>query len=117
MGGEMTLIEGAIMPDFVNILGNNLLQHVIFGILAFIFASAIHYAYYRADSKSIYLMRRLPNSFELHRRCLLLPALYAVDFLLMGAVLLFIYYAIYMISTPEAALMPGQWQRLWSVFR
>ena len=115
VGRELVLDESAIMPDFIYILGNNLLNHLLFGILTFIIASAIHYAYYHAGSKSIYLMRRLPNSFERHRRSLLIPALFALTFLLTAVMLFFIYFAIYMIFTPEGALVPGQWQRIWSV--
>ena len=113
--GVGVIVERPIMPDFIYILDNSLLYYLIFGILTFIIASAVHYAYYHTGSKSIYLMRRLPNSFERHQRSLLIPTLFALAFLLTAVMLFFIYFAIYMIFTPEGALVPGQWQRIWSV--
>lgn len=66
--------------------------------LAFMLASVIlNYAHYYSGSKSIYLMRRLPNRWELHRRSLELPILAAALTLISAAVLLFIYYGIYML--------------------
>ncbi|MCC8123342.1 MAG: hypothetical protein LIO58_07365 [Oscillospiraceae bacterium] len=113
---EWVLGEGKMMPDFAAILGNQLLVLIVVAALVFAAASLMHYAYYHSGSKSIYLMRRLPNRFELHRRCLLMSLLSALVFVLVALVLLVIYFAIYMTVTPEVCLMPDQWQKIWSVF-
>ena len=71
-GAEWILSPEAQMPDFVEILDSSLAG---FGVVA---ASAVpwillHYLYHWQGSRSIYLMRRLPDSWELHRRCLTVP--------------------------------------------
>ena len=55
-------------------------------------------------------MRRLPQRWELLRRCLTVPVLAAVGYLLEAALLLGIDYAIYRLATPAQAL-----QALWSL--
>ena len=113
IGTDIILDESRVMPDFIRVLGGKLNYMLILAALALIIASAIHYAYFHTGSKSIYLMRRLPNRFELHRRCLLMPLIYALAFVLMAAVLLLIYYTVYMNFTPRACLTPNQWQKIW----
>jgi len=112
-GAELILDESRVMPDFVYILGDKLLILLILAAFTFVLASCIHYAYHRYGSKSIYLMRRLPNRFELHRRCLSIPLIFSFIILLAAALLLLICYSIYTISTPEACLTPNQWQKIW----
>ena len=116
-GTELILDESRVIPDFVIILGDKLYILLILAALVFILASGIHYAYHHNGSKSIYLMRRLPGRFELHRRCLLIPLISALVFILAAALLLLVYYLIYMNSTPEACLAPNQWQKLWRVYK
>ena len=113
-GSEMILKTGAFMPDFVEILHPFLLG---FPILALCMAAFIpvHYACFYRDSKSIYLMRRLPSRWELHRRCLTVPMCAVLCCLAAALVLLLIYFAVYMLATPENCLRPGQWQKIWSV--
>ena len=71
-GTRKVLIEGAVMVDFID-----LVEHAFLGFfLAIALALAFgfyHYAFHHQGSKSIYLMRRLPNGFELHRRCWTVP--------------------------------------------
>ena len=116
-GAELILDESSVMPDFVYILGDKLLILLILAALIFVLATMIHYAYYQNGSRSIYLMRRLPNRFELHRRCLVVPLISALVFVLIAAFLLLIYYAVYMRFTPEVCLTPNQWQKLGRVFQ
>ncbi len=114
IGMRKVLIEGAIMPDFPVILDKSLLG---FGILVFgmIILAAYHYSYHYQGSKSIYLMRRLPDRFELWRRCLTLPLLFAAAALLLAGLLLLLYFGLYLLVTPAACLAPGQWQKIWQV--
>lgn len=116
-GTELILDESRVMPDFVTILGDKLQIMIIFALLVLILPTAIHYAYYYSGGKSIYLMRRLPNGWELHRRSLFIPLLYALLFVITAVILFLIFYTVYMNFTPEACLMPGQWQKIWSVFQ
>ena len=111
-GAVRRLREGAVMPDFRELLGSALLGFLVLGLCMIPFA-LYHYAYHRQGSRSIYLMRRLPDRWELHRRCLTLPACGAAVCLLLAAALLLIYFGIYLLATPDVCLTPDQWQKLW----
>lgn len=113
-GRQYVLRSDAVMPDCVDILGSHLYGFLLVAI-CMLAVVLYHYAYHRQGSKSIYLMRRLPDGMELHHRCWGLPALGALASILLAFVLLVIYYAVYMFVTPESCLTPGQWQKLWSV--
>ena len=116
VGTDLILNESGVMPDFIHILSGRLNILFILAALIFISASAVHYAYYHSGSKSIYLMRRLPNRFELHRRSLLIPFIYALITILSALILLLVYYAAYMSLTPDVCLAPDQWRKVWRVF-
>lgn len=108
------LIQGARMPDFHVLLDGNLNLYIIFALSMFA-VIAYNYSYHYRGSKSIYLMRRLPKRWELHRRCLTIPLVSSLMYLLSAVLMLFIFYGIYMEFTPEQCLTPGQLQKLWSV--
>lgn len=110
--GENVLIPGKMMVDFA-ILMENALNGFFLLSFCLVLLAIYHYAYHYQGSKSIYLMRRLPDGKELHRRCLTLPIAGIVIALLTAFIFLLIYYAVYMLVTPEQCLTPGQWQKLW----
>ena len=60
------------------------------------------------DGRSIYTMRRLPDQWELHRRCLAVPAAAALLALLLGFGLLMLYYLFYLAAAPEGSVAPDQ---------
>ena len=106
------LRDGAIMPDFAALMEGMLLVFAAIA-LTMLGLAAYHYIYHRIDTKSYYVMRRLPSRWELHRRCLTLPV---AGLLICGAaalMVILIYYWIYMGCTPEECLMPGQWAIFW----
>ena len=113
VGASKVLDTSAIMPDFLQVLGGGLIGFLI---LALCMAAVIinHYAYHYQGSKSIYLMQRLPNRWELHRRCITLPLLAVIVCLCAALLLLLAYFAVYMTVTPPACLAPGQWQQIWN---
>lgn len=111
-GGQEFLREGAIMEDFVVVLGKSLWLFFLLA-LCMIAVAALHYAYHHQGSKSIYLMHRLPDRMELHRRCLTLPVLAILITLAAAFLVLVIYFAVYMCATPPQCLTPGQWQKIW----
>ncbi|MBE6020546.1 MAG: hypothetical protein IJC41_07225 [Firmicutes bacterium] len=109
---EKILMEGARMADFSEILGFTLYG---FYILAICMLGMIifHYIYHYKDSKSIYLMKRLPKSSELHKRCLALPITAFLICIISAFVMLLVYFGIYMTFTPEQCIAPDQWQKIW----
>ncbi|NCB51178.1 MAG: hypothetical protein EOM54_04760 [Clostridia bacterium] len=114
-GAEKVLRAGAVMTDFVYVLGDSLAGFMILA-LCMLAVLVWHYAYHYRGSKSIYLMRRLPNRWELIRRCVTLHAVATAACFLAAFVLLLCYYAFYMWVTPEICLKPGQWQKIWPVW-
>lgn len=103
----------ARLADFSEILGTALIGFVIIALLAFALA-ALHYSgHYTGGSRSIYTMRRLPQRFELHLRCLAVPALTLLLSAALWFILLALYYALYITAAPEQLLQPGQWQHFW----
>lgn len=105
------LVPGAVMQPFYEILGNTL---SIFGIAALCMLPLAlwHYYYHYQDSRSIYLMRRLPKRGELWRRCLALPLLGLTACALLAVLHLFLYFAVYQFCTPPQCLQPNQWWML-----
>jgi len=108
------LKSDAMMPEFRHLLGNAMLS-VWVTVLILVVCIIINYHSFHQGSKSIYLMKRLPNPMELHRRCVLLPVLGMAICLLLREILIIVYFAVYMLATPARCLPPDQWQKLWSV--
>ena len=49
------------------------------------------------------------------RRCLTVPVLGAAAAALSALLLICLYYLLYIAVTPEQCLVPGQWQKFWSI--
>ena len=88
------------LATFEEILGNCLGGYLIL-MIGMIFLGIYHYALHYRGSKSIYLMRRLPDQKELHRRCLTFPVAGILISLLLFLCLLAGYYCIYRFCTPS----------------
>jgi len=108
------LKSDAMMPEFRYLIGNAMLG-VWVTLLILALCVILNYHSFHQGSKSIYLMKRLPDPMELHRRCVLLPALGAALCLLLREILMIVYFTVYMLATPDRCLPPDQWQKLWSV--
>ena len=97
------LIPGAIIRPFSSLIQSSLDFFPWFW--AFMLWEVIDcYLYHRKETKSIYLMRRLPDKWELHRRCWGRPLIYVVGSILLMAVILLFYYAVYLVFTPKECL-------------
>lgn len=110
--GEKFLWDGAVMTDFADVLGWSLAGFLLTAIVCLSYIG-VRYTYLNKESKSIYLMRRLPQRGELFRRCAAVPLLRAAICLVFAFVLLLLYFAIYMIATPDQCLAPDQWAKIW----
>ncbi|MDY3239944.1 MAG: hypothetical protein SOW80_07465 [Anaerovoracaceae bacterium] len=113
-GGQHILRPDAVMPDFTEMTAHMFLFHVIL-FLILLGRIAGNYASFYRGSKSIYLMKRLPDPMERHRRCLALPLAGTAVIALTALIVLLICYTVYLLFTPAQCLTPGQWQKLWSV--
>lgn len=110
---EKILNPNAIMMDFVYILDISLLGYFILAVCLLLLV-VLRYLYYYQYSKSIYLMKRLPDKFDMHRRCVTMPLLLALICLGIAFFVLLLYFAHYMIFTPDSCIQPDQWMKIWS---
>ncbi len=110
--GVRILLPDASMPPFAGLLEDSLSWFAVLAAMAGVFA-VWHYASHWHGSKSIYLMRRLPDRWELHRRCLVLPALEAALCALCAVALFWLYFGLYVWFVPEPYYVPGQLSAFW----
>lgn len=113
MSGEKILIAGRFMKDFHILFKGCLLGYFILMAGCVLWAMA-HYRYHYQGSKSIYLMRRLPDGRDLWRRCLAAPTAVLILSAAAAFTTLLFFFGIYHLITPETALTPGQWHMIWN---
>lgn len=101
--GKPVLIEGAVIKDFASLTENMFLLAVVVCVVTLL-ASIFYYMYHYQGSKMMYLMKRLPDKWEVYRRCLTLPIAGATLMAVWAFVLRMIYYAIYILCTPNQCL-------------
>ena len=89
---------------------NELLRHRFAGLWGYALCclglAAAHYASFHRESKSIYVMKRIPRAGELHVRALALPVAALAAGILLAALLLSVYLLVYFCATP-AQCIPG----------
>ena len=71
-----------------------------------------NYSSFTNGSHSIYVMKRLPEGSELHIRCLTLPLITITGCIVAALILLALYYLFYMLVTPDTAICPNIYGRL-----
>lgn len=98
------------MPDFYLILDGTVIGFVFVAIFM-MFYVIYYYSYYKNGSMSIYMMKRLPNRFEIHKTAWTLPLLTAFLTLIIGFLISVFYLGFYLIITPNELLTPNQWQK------
>ena len=99
----MKLIEGAVIRDFSSLTEYVFLTFYIVTIVTFL--TAVFFYFYHFDgSKMLYLMKRLPNKWELFRRCVTLPSAGTVILLVWMSLLRILYFAVYTLCTPSQCL-------------
>ena len=103
VGSKRKLIEGAVICDF-----GVLTEHIFWTfyiVEIVVFLSVISYYMYHYDgSKMMYLMKRLPDKWDVHRRCWTLPIVGTVLLVVWMQILKMIYYAVYILCTPSQCL-------------
>lgn len=118
------LIPNTKADDFVTLLHantNSIIGLPVFSLLYLVAIGLVllavkNYTSFWQGSKSIYFMRRLPDKWELHRRCLRLPLLGLLACAVLMFLLILLCYVLYMHTIPEANLPPNQWSKLWTEF-
>lgn len=104
IGRDRVLRTGAIMLPFDAILLYALWLFYLVALYSLASAVLHHITYYTGGSKSIYLMRRLPQRWELLRRDITLPLLGASISLLSALLLKLLFWGLYYWITPTQCL-------------
>lgn len=104
IGRDRVLRTGAIMLPFDAILLYALWLFYLVALYSLASAVLHHISYYTGGSKSIYLMRRLPQRWELLRRDITLPLLGASISLLSALLLKLLFWGLYYWITPTHCL-------------
>ena len=100
---QKVLDPQAAMPPFSVILEESFVMFYILA-LAMLGFALYHYLYFYQGSKSIYLMRRLPQKYTLLRQCITLPLCAAVLCMVTVGILYGFYYGFYLWMTPDICL-------------
>ena len=105
------LVESRTIAPFPELLYLTMAGFLL-GIVLTVPLACYHYACHYLGSRSIYLMRRLPDGWELWRRCLTVPVLLAV--LCLGAIelLTILYFLVFLLLTPPPCLPAEPWRQL-----
>ena len=104
--------SGVSMVPFSSLMGWSL-YGCFAAALAMIPLAWSYWRYHYQGSHSIYTMKRIPQRWELWRRCLVLPLAGVVLYLVEALLLREIDFLIYWFITPIRCLDPHQWAALW----
>lgn len=102
-GADRVLRPGAVMLPFDILLEWSLSFFYIMALCS-LSAAIFHHLHYYSGSKSIYLMRRLPQRWELLRRNITLPLAGAAVSLLAALLLKLLFLGVYYLVTPAQCL-------------
>ena len=105
LAGERILRDGAMMPAFSEIIHGALAGFPFTAAVMLLFLCRNLLSFYQG-SRSIYLMRRLPDVWELPRRTAVLPLCGAAASTCTAFLMYGILYAVYAGITPPACLPP-----------
>lgn len=110
--GQKRLISGAVMDRFTDVMGSSLILFLI-TIVCHLFLAGFYYLSFYQGSRSIYTMRRLPDRWELHRRCWTFPLISALTTWAIAMACLMIFLWIYGMVVPEGVPVPDPWEGIW----
>lgn len=108
----IVLKEDAVMREVSVLLAQTRVGFALIGVLLVMMVVS-HYRYYRQGSMSIYLMKRLPNGREYHRRNLSFILILAAVSLAVMVVMSLTHYGIYLLFTPKGCLPNGHGLNFW----
>ena len=113
--GRRLLRSGAQIDPLAEILSGTFRLAVVYGILTLVNIAGNYMTFYR-ESKSIYLMRRIPDRWELPRRCAAVPLIGLAAGLILTAILICLCNLIYFKATPPQCIPAGEHFLFWRAF-
>lgn len=117
-------IPGRAIPTYIYLLSaeaSNLAITVFFPftlvVVGAILLAVWNYLGFRRETKSVYLMKRLPDRWELSRRCLALPLLTLLACGVLVPLLTGLFYGLYLYLPPPEAIPPDNGKIFWANIR
>ena len=108
IGTKGIILDSALkMPDFWELEEHAYIGYVLGILLVFILQAYWNYEYYNKETKSVYVMKRLPDRKEYKRTIWVSPAIEAASICMVMIAQTFIDICIYILVTPEPALPYG----------
>lgn len=98
------LDPNAVMPSFGSLIDGTVRWFVVAAIIMAVCLLVSHYMYYRKESKSIYVMKRLKDRSILRKTYVMVPLTYAAMYLVTAAAIYLLYYVFYLLVTPKMFL-------------
>ena len=92
-----------LYPTFDSLIKFTMLLFLLMAILILSY-SINHYAYYHRESKSIYVMHRLPSKWTIWKQCCTVPLIYAGFILLTAGIYYALFCAAYFHFAPEGVI-------------
>ena len=114
--GKRMLLQGAEISDFALAVDPGMVIGFYVTILIIAGFTVFRLAYFYQGSKSIYLMRRLPQKGETAKRVLALPALWIAGTALIMLLFTGLMAAVYLLATPKGCLPAQPFKDVWEVF-
>lgn len=108
----IVLKEDAVMREVSALLAQTRVGFALTGVLLVMMVVS-HYRYYRQGSMSIYLMKRLPDKGEYHRRNFNFILVLAMVSLAVMVVMSLTHYGMYLLFTPKGCLPNGHGLNFW----
>ena len=102
VNGKHQRIANRFMLPFVELLQGSFTFMAIVA-LGFALSTAIFYLYHYQGCRSIYTMKRLPNRWELWRRCFTVPAAFVILSGITTMILIGLYWLLWRFATPVDA--------------
>ncbi|MGI6766279.1 MAG: hypothetical protein ACOX4R_03555 [Lentihominibacter sp.] len=103
----VTIEPGVAMPYFWELQNHTLYGYFAAILLVFIVQAYWNYSYYNKETKSVYVMKRLPDRKEYARTIWVTPLIEALVIAVIMIGNIFIDYGIYTIFTPDVAILGG----------
>ena len=113
--GRRVLRSGVQLDSLSDILNGKFRLSLMYFILM-LTDIGLNYASFYRESKSIYLMRRIPDRWELPRRCASVPLMGIAAGLILTAILICLCNLIYFKATPPQCIPAGEHFLFWRAF-
>ena len=109
------IIHGGRQIEKLNTLLQGILWWMIIAVTVFIVYAVYYYRVYY-QRHAVYLMKRVPDRFEMHRRCLTVPIILTVEAIIIAVILVLYCKYLYYRYTPEMYLPANGTINLWRLF-